>query len=298
MSFRTIVVNSRSKLSLQLGYLVCRGEQETRVHLNEISTIIVQNTGVSITTSLLVELNRKNINVIFCDEKAQPSFSITPFAHGHRSFGTFKKQIAWDEETKAVVWSKIVYEKILNQRQVLAIQGKEEAAKLLDQYLLEIEKGDVTNREGHAAKVYFNALFGTEFSRRKDHIVNGPLNYGYSIILSAINRYLVASGYLTQLGIWHDSEFNQFNLGCDLMEPIRPFVDLLTLQLDDLENFKPSLANILNIKVKFNDKNTLLDTALQQYVYNFIKVMNESNPNVLKFPKHYELSIYANNNIF
>ncbi len=80
------------------------------------------------------------------------------------------------------------------------------------QYINEIEFGDVTNREGHAAKVYFNALFGMDFTRSAENVTNAALNYGYSLLLSTFNRCVVANGYITQLGLFHDNVFNQFNL--------------------------------------------------------------------------------------
>ena len=79
---------------------------------------------------------------------------------------------------------------------------------------MELEFGDLTNREGHAAKVYFNALFGKDFSRRSDNDINAALNYGYALILSSINKEIVSCGYLTQLGICHRNEYNDFNLSC------------------------------------------------------------------------------------
>ena len=98
---------------------------------------------------------------------------------------------------------------------------------MLAQLVPEVRSGDTTNREAHAARIYFQALFGQGFSRDDDTPVNAALNYGYSILLSAVNREIVARGYLTQCGICHRNEFNQFNLSCDFMEPFRPIVDRL-----------------------------------------------------------------------
>lgn len=92
-------------------------------------------------------------------------------------------------------------------------------------YVEEIEYGDATNREGHAAKVYFNALFGMDFTRTEENSINAALNYGYGILLSTFNREIILNGYITQLGLFHNNMFNQFNLGSDLMEPFRPIVD-------------------------------------------------------------------------
>lgn len=88
----------------------------------------------------------------------------------------------------------------------------------------------MTNREGHAAKVYFNALFGKGFSRDIDCSINAQLNYGYGILLACINREIAARGYLTQLGIAHCNEYNHFNLACDFMEPFRPVIDWFVVE--------------------------------------------------------------------
>ena len=96
----------------------------------------------------------------------------------------------------------------------------------------QVELLDASNREGHAAKVYFNALFGMDFTRSADISINAALNYGYSLLLSAFNREISANGYLTQLGIYHNNMFNHFNLACDFMEPYRVIVDWFVKDMD------------------------------------------------------------------
>ncbi len=120
-------------------------------------------------------------------------------------------------------------EKIRRQSSFLEEIGKEKEALLLCSYLQQLTLGDKTNREAHAAKVYFDALFGMEFTRSEECVTNSALNYGYSILLSAFNREITANGYLTQLGLWHENRFNPYNLASDLMEPFRPLVDRLVL---------------------------------------------------------------------
>ena len=98
-----------------------------------------------------------------------------------------------------MMWTEIVSEKIRNQQRFLEDLGKKENV-MLTEYLKEIQPGDTTNRDGHAAKVYFNAVFGMDFSRSLDIPINAALNYGYGIILSTFNREIVSNGYITQLG--------------------------------------------------------------------------------------------------
>lgn len=197
MSWRTIVISKRAKLDLQLGYMVVRSEEVTKIVLSEISTILIESTAVSLTTGLLAELSKRKIKVIFCDEKRNPSSELVSYYGSHDTSNKVRKQIAWKQNTKEAVWTEIVTEKIRKQKEILEILGKEES-EILSSYIKEITWNDGTNREGHAAKVYFNALFGLDFTRTEDNYINAGLNYGYSIILSAFTREIVANGYITQ----------------------------------------------------------------------------------------------------
>lgn len=224
MSWRTVIVSKNSKLDYQLGYLVVRGQETVKVHLNEIAVVIIENTAVSLTAYLLSELIKHKIKVIFCDEKRNPSSELVPYYGSHDTSMKVKKQCEWTKENKSAVWTEIVTEKIRKQAELLTKKEKHES-NILYQYIEEVEFADVTNREGHAAKVYFNALFGKEFTRTTDSPINAALNYGYTLILSMISREIVTNGYITQLGLFHDNMFNQFNLASDIMEPYRPIVD-------------------------------------------------------------------------
>ena len=207
MGWRTVVVTKASKLDLRMGYMVMRDSESTlRVHLSEISVLILETTAVSLTAALLNELTKEKIKVIFCDEKQNPSFEVVPYYGCHDCSLKLRTQLQWNETAKQAVWTAIVTQKIKQQAKNLAFFELPEE-QLLQKYIEEIEFNDVTNREGHAAKVYFNALFGKGFSRSETNFTNAALNYGYSILLSCINREIVCNGYLTQLGLFHDNMF-------------------------------------------------------------------------------------------
>lgn len=224
MSWRVIVVSSSAKLDYQMGFLVVRKDIVQKVHLNEISTLILESTAISLTAALISELVKRKIKIIFCDEKRNPCGEIIPYYGSHDTSIKVKNQVTWENAVKQSVWTEIVSEKIRKQKEFLEELNREEAF-LLNSYLQEIQFGDASNREGHAAKVYFNALFGLDFTRTEECPINAALNYGYSIILSAFNREIVSNGYITQLGIFHDNRFNPFNLASDMMEPYRILVD-------------------------------------------------------------------------
>lgn len=285
MSWRVVVISKRAKLDYQLGYMVVRNEEVTKIHLGEISTVLIESTAVSITTSLLTELTKKKIKVIFCDEKRNPSSELIGYYGSHDTSNKVRKQIQWNRNIKDAVWTEIVTEKIRKQKELLEYLGKEESG-VLQSYLNEICWKDETNREGHAAKVYFNALFGLSFTRTEDCLVNAALNYGYSIILSAFTREIVAGGYITQLGLFHDNMFNQFNLASDLMEPFRPLVDDEVIKLKP-ERFgkdeKHSILEILNKEVLIGSKNEVLTNAIKIYCRSVFEALNERDVSLLRF---------------
>lgn len=234
MGWRTVIISNTAKLDYKMDYLVVRSSnQVSRIHLSEISLIIVETPSVSLTAYLLCELAANKIGIIFCDEKRYPNGQYIPFYGSHDTSEKIRKQYNWDINSKMTIWKEVVTRKIIGQMNVLNKYNHISSGEKLKQYSYDVEIGDTTNREGHAAKVYFNSLFGKDFSRDdKENIINAQLNYGYSILLSTVCREIVKNGYITQIGIHHDNIFNSYNLACDLMEPLRPFIDLLILKLE------------------------------------------------------------------
>lgn len=287
MSWRTIVISSSAKLDYKLDYLVVRQEEITKIHLSEISILLIENTAVSITAALLNELIKRKIKVIFCDEKRNPSSELVSYYGCHDSSAKIRNQIRWNDEIKELIWTEIVSEKIRNQRNILKYFNKKEYF-MLDEYLSQIEIGDATNREGHSAKVYFNALFGMDFTRTSDTPTNAALNYGYGILLSTFNREIVANGYITQLGLFHDDMFNHFNLGSDLMEPFRTLVDKIVYNLKPEifnHNEKMELINILNKEVIIDGKINYVNNAIKIYCKSVFDAINQQDVSLIKFYK-------------
>lgn len=285
MSWRTVVITNQSKLSYRNGHLIVRGEEVTMIHLSEINTIIVDSTAVSITSYLISELLKEKVKIVFCDEKRNPQGEIIPYYGSHNSSKKIHQQILWDKEFQEFLWTRIIHEKIDNQANHLKkveLKGWDKLRK----YLHELQIGDTTNREGHAAKVYFNVLFGNDFTRDNDNDINAALNYGYSILLSNFNKEVVASGYLTQLGMKHKNEFNPFNLTSDIMEPFRILIDEIVYQRrnNPFDNtFKLDLLDILNKKVLIDDKEQYLSNAISIYVRSVFKALTTEDIKEIKF---------------
>ncbi|MBP5262047.1 MAG: type II CRISPR-associated endonuclease Cas1 [Clostridiales bacterium] len=289
MSWRTIVISRRCKLDLKSGYMVVRSDDVKRIVLDEVSTIVIESTAVSLTAYLIAELTERKIKVIFCDNKRNPTAELASIYGCHDCSQKVKRQLAWQEDIKSSVWTEIVSEKIRQQRDFLIDTEHAEESELLQSYIENMEFNDATNREGHAAKVYFNALFGKDFSRSEECVTNAALNYGYSLILSQINREVVGSGYLTQLGLFHDNMFNCFNFSCDLMEPYRVLVDRFVYQTGFTKfetEEKHRLIDLMTSTVKINGQSQYIGNALSIYCHSVFDALNDRDISLIK---HYSI---------
>lgn len=287
MSWRTVVVTGNAKLDYKMDYLVVRkAEATTRIFIGEIGLLIIESTAVSLTTMLLSELIKHKIKVVFCDEKHNPQSELISYYGSHDTSAKIRTQIQWTREVKENVWTEIVAEKVKQQSEHLKKYELKVPVDMLKQYIEEIELGDKTNREGHAAKVYFNALFGMDFSRSKDCAINAALNYGYGILLSCFNREVIANGYITQLGLFHNNMFNQFNLSSDLMEPFRILVDRIVVK-NKPEKFdseeKMNFIYMLEDEVMIDGKHQYISNAIKIYCKSIFDALNENDVSLIKF---------------
>ncbi|MDF9824449.1 CRISPR-associated protein Cas1 [Breznakia sp. PF5-3] len=282
MSWRKVVVTNKCKLSYKEGYMIIRNEETNMIHISEIHTLVIDTTATSITTHLLSELVKSKVKIIFCDEKRLPYSEIVPYYGSHNSSKKIRQQIHWEDENKILVWTEIIRQKIKNQS-ILLRKHKYDNQKL-NTYIDELQFADVTNREGHASKVYFNKLFGHGFTRDDDSGVNAALNYGYSILLSSFSKEIVSLGYLTQLGFMHRNEYNHFNLASDLMEPFRVLVDELVYKNKKEEfnlEYKVKLISILDKKMEYKGSQQYISNIIPQYLGSIFKAVESSDINEL-----------------
>lgn len=279
MSFRTVFIESQCRCSYQGGYLVVRKEDDTsKIHLSEISSILLQTTQVYLSAYLLMELAKNKISLVVSDEKCNPIGQFLPLYGAHNCSRRIGEQLAWGEPIKKRVWQRIVKDKIYQQARFLEERDYASEAKILYEGMREVRSGDVTNREAHAARVYFAALFGKQFTREEDCAINASLNYGYAILLSMVNREIVSRGYLTQAGINHHSEYNQFNLACDFMEPFRPAVDETVvdcLSVDFDADMRRILGDLANKGMAYKGGTYRLISVVSLYVQDCLNALNK-----------------------
>lgn len=282
MSWRSVIVSQHAKISYSSRQLVVQTRDGTNyIPIDDIQFLIVCSNNVVITTAALNNLVSAGSKVVFSDNKGEPSCEVIGYFSNNRSVNLLKKQFLWNQDKMNKLWTELVTNKIGMQISVCRKNNSDTSE--LEKELSKVKVGDTTNREAVVARKYFNLIFGGDFKRRDSDVVNGALNYGYSILLSAINREIAVNGYLVQLGIHHHSEQNDFNLGSDLMEPFRPFFDYWVAAQNFSEltpDIKFALVDLLNIKLKYNGECTILRNAISKHVQNCLNFLSEENSEI------------------
>lgn len=286
MSWRTVILAKEAKLSLRMEHLIVSGETVNRIPLDEIGFILIENPNIQLTGHLINALSEHHIVTIICDAKMKPASVVNSVYGHHRQSRLIATQATWEEERKGFLWQEITKQKIENQRRLL-VHLRKEGSEELSNFRDQVEVFDTTNREGHAAKVYFNRMFGQDFSRGLDEPRNWALNYGYVVLHSLIARQIVSKGYLTELGIFHANEFNQMNLASDFVEVFRPLVDYIVHeQIKDAfgKDEKRTVLKMLEYKVQIRNSKQYLQAAVQLYLDSCLQYLNDGQKAKLLFP--------------
>lgn len=279
MGYRQVIVKKSDKMHFKDNQLVIEKENaSSKIPLEDISYVLIEDSTTVLTTRLLAEFGKNAIALIICDETFEPTSIMYPYNYHFKQLEVFSRQLEITEDVKNEFWNQIVKRKIENSVRVLEMTSKEEFPIFkLNEYINEVVDGDIKNREGLAAKIYFRSIFGSDFIRFYDDKINAALNYGYTIIASAIIRNLAVFGLNTYLGIHHDSKINNFNLAYDFFEPYRSIVDKYVFDNQDeivfplSFEFRKKLINLLNKEVLHNNKKYTVEYSISLLIKSYIK---------------------------
>lgn len=242
---RTLYFGNPVYLSLSNGQLVVSfpsdeeegadvlSRKSRTIPVEDIWAVILDNRRISLSSGLMSELLRYNVSVVTCDEKSMPVGLLLPLDGHSLQSERFKAQLDASLPLRKQLWQQTVSRKIANQAAVLRKVTGEEAGNMLRWSGL-VKSGDIDNMEGRAAAFYWKNVFPSipGFVRgRFDEFPNCLLNYGYAILRAIVARALVASGMLPTIGIHHHNRYNAYCLADDIMEPYRPFVDSLVVDI-------------------------------------------------------------------
>jgi len=281
---RIVEVSSPSYLSLKNKQLFIEQNHEivAQVPIEDMGVLILEHSAISITQPLIIECQKNNTAIIFCDEKHLPYSTILPIAEGNNLHQKIlKQQINISDPVRKRLWKQIVQQKIKNQASTLEQFDKKYS--YLEQLASKVKSGDAGNLEGLAAQYYWKALFGKKFIRNQNaNDINAVLNYGYSIIRAMIARSIVASGLHPAIGLFHHNQYNGLCLADDLMEPFRPWVDSIAYQLHQenadvsiTKEIKIPFLNLISRSVEFKNKKMPLMVSLHYLMAdlkrNFVK---------------------------
>ncbi|MQS75771.1 type II CRISPR-associated endonuclease Cas1 [Lactobacillus halodurans] len=289
MAWRIVHIKEGDILRLRLDNLeVRKKEDKVYIPLSDITMVVLEGNRTTITTKLLSSLSQNNIGLVICDDKYLPVGIYLPYGQYHHYSKRVIKQASWSDEQKGELWKEVVGQKITNQIAYARYYGvSEERLDLMESLVNELKSGDSTNREGHVAKVYFDSLYGNDFTRGDDNVINSAMNFGYAIVRSCMARIVVGNGLVTMLGIFHRNEFNSFNLVDDLMEPYRPLMDYwvnkYVLNDKDYLDYESRLKIIefMNQEITLNNRKTTIANSMEEYVASFILAMEEHSPELL-----------------
>lgn len=292
MAFRVVLIENEVAIKVKLNNLIItKNGQDIWIPLDDISMIVMDNLSSMLSTRLLCQLSEQGIGFIICNQQHLPTGFYSAYDNHSRASKVIGYQIEKGQEYYKALWEKVVEAKIKNQaKSYYRLKNDEMGREQIVKFATDITDGDRSNREAHAAKVYFNLLMGTSFSRgNEDILLNSGLDYGYAILRGYIARACVGYGLNTQIGIHHKSEYNRFNLVDDLMEPLRPFVDIVAYKtLENAKYFTPEhrrqLVDVLNMKMKYRNKNMYVCNMIENYIEQFASLIMERGDSII-FPE-------------
>ena len=252
-------------------------DQVRSVPIEDIGIVVVDNNRITISSGLLESLMENNTAVITCNRSHLPYGLLLPMYGHHAYTEKLRTQIEASLPLKKNLWQQTVVAKIINQAGVLQVLELPHDNMLY--WAKNVRSGDPDNYESRAA-VYYWSVIDNEFRRsRFGDPPNNLLNYGYAILRAIVARALVSSGFLPALGIFHRNKYNPYCLADDIMEPFRPFVDLLVVDMvgdySDIEDITPEmkqrLLTIPALEVVIDDRKSPLMVAAQRTTASLMK---------------------------
>ena len=223
---------SSKRGSISVNY---QKEEQGLIPFDDVAVLLVTARGASFSKEVFTRLNERGGVVILCGKNYAPVSYVLPHSTHYNYTGRLYDQIESSKPLRKQLWKSIVQAKILNQAKILEYYKRAEANHL--KKLSEtITSGDKENREAQAARIYWPALFGSEFRRNiNKEGTNSLLNYGYGVLRGIVARAVCSSGLEPALGIHHQSRVNNLCLVDDLMEPFRPLIDIAAFELTQKE---------------------------------------------------------------
>ena len=282
--------NEQLKISIKNSTDV---NSEKSVPIEDIGVVVIDHYGVVLTQSILSKLLENNVAVIICNSSHLPNGLLLNLDGNSVQTEKFKSQVTSKKPLLKQLWQQTIKCKIYNQLVLLKNKGLPVAN--MEKWFDEVKSGDKGNLEARASVYYWKNLFPEELQFQRDRYGEPPnnlLNYGYAILRAVVARALVGSGLLPTLGIFHKNKYNAYCLADDVMEPYRPYVDRLVLQIvlkgvdinDLIKDLKKELLSIPTLDVIIEGKRSPLMVGVQRTSSSLARCFSGEDDKIL-YPK-------------
>lgn len=287
----TVTIGTPKFLCVQDRCLVIKERHEDKVldkiPLSDIWVIVIDNPQVSITASLMGQVNDEGIGILFCGSNHMPNGLSLPIGAHSRHAEIVEHQLSISKPLRNQLWAKTVRRKIENQAHALDLCGGKPAdVEKIFNYAKDVQSNDKTHREGAAAGEYFSKLL--PYGSRWTGPMTAPLNFGYAILRTGIAQCAVSHGWLVSRGIHHHSAENAFNLVDDLIEPFRAAVDLMVVKENILAPLsranKETLTKITSVLVDLDGRKMPIQTAVDVYCESLRRAIELKDSDQLLLP--------------
>ncbi len=253
------------------------GKELGRIPLEDIGVVVLHNPSITCTHVALQSFMAHKVAVVVCGKDHHPAGMLLPMEGHSIQAEIMCHQASAGEVLKRRLWRDIVRQKIRNQAMALSVVGM--SPKPLDTFASKVKAGDSDNMEGRTSRLYWTRLFGKNFRRdRYGGPPNALLNYGYMVVRAALARAVCGSGLHPSFGIHHRNRYNAFALVDDLIEPLRPLVDIRVYRLwadgkvELTKDVRAELLSALSHTVEWNGQDSPLMVAMQRYTASLRKV--------------------------
>lgn len=295
MPYRNIFVANCGVLKTKNRQIIIDNGEEFSFPIEDVRCVLIEDNRTTISANLISKIAAQGVTLIVCDDYHMPSAAVIPLNAFSRRLRQIDLQYSQTKPTLKRLWQQIVIAKISNQSKSAWLCDRACCDKLKSLTAL-VNSGDTSNVEGRAAAIYFKSMFGTDFTRNDDCVVNAALNYGYAILRAYISRTISLYGFETSLGIHHKSELNNYNLADDIIEPFRPVVDLYVCRyLSQTENFgtaqKAELLRLLNAAMMIDNKKYSMANCMELLIQNIVACYKKEKTE-LALPQLIDLEFY------
>lgn len=288
MAYRIVSIENPAEVHVRNSQLVVEQDSGTvYIPVRDIMVLVVCGPNIRMSTYAQTILASNKVAILFLGRNHHPAAILLPTIGYARQSKVLHAQVSLDLQTQALLWQRIVIRKIENQARALDLLGLKGSDVLLS-CAKTVEPGDSTNREGDAAKRYFQFL-QPGLNRRVDDPLNSVLNYGYAIVRAVVAREVTCAGFVTGLGLHHHSQLNPFNLVDDLMEPLRPCIDIYAVGIASKSirlsrKQRAKLRRATNLAVRIEETTLPIISAARRQALSLRDAILKKDCNLLQLP--------------